>query len=66
MNHYYHMVLSVTNPVLGTTTVPSGSFKTSQTTTNGVFDQNVYYGFDFQMKITNNTFFHYQQVVEVV
>jgi len=42
-----HGFAAVTNPVLGTTTVPSGSFKTSQTTTNGVFDQNVYYGFDF-------------------
>ena len=32
---------------MGTTGVPSGSFKTAQTNTNGVFDQNVYYGWDF-------------------
>ena len=42
-----HGFAAVSNPVLGTTTIPSGSFKTSQTNTNGSFDQNVYYGWDF-------------------
>ena len=34
----------------GTTSVPSGSFVTAQTNTLGVFDQNVYYGWDFSNK----------------
>ena len=42
-----HGFAAATNPVLGTTTVPSASFKTSQTDSNNVFDQNVYYGWDF-------------------
>tara|TARA_B100000902_G_scaffold81469_1_gene86090 strand:+ start:7917 stop:10256 length:2340 start_codon:yes stop_codon:yes gene_type:complete len=42
-----HGFAAASNPILGTTSVPSGSFKTGQTTTNGVFDQNVYYGWDF-------------------
>ena len=42
-----HGFAAISNPVLGGSTVPSASFRTSQTTTNGVYDQNVYYGFDF-------------------
>ena len=42
-----HGFAAASNPVLGTTSVPSGSFVTSQTNTLGVFDQNVYYGWDF-------------------
>ena len=42
-----HGFAAASNPILGGTAVPSGSFKTAQTTTNGVFDQNVYYGWDF-------------------
>ena len=37
----------VTNPILQTTSVPSGSFRTAQTNAQGVFDSNVYYGWDF-------------------
>jgi len=42
-----HGFAAATNPVLGTTTIPSASFVTSQTSTLGVFDQNVYYGWAF-------------------
>ena len=42
-----HGYAAVSNPVLGTTTIPSASFVTAQTNTLGVFDQNVYYGFKF-------------------
>ncbi len=42
-----HGFAAASNPVLGTTSVPSGSFVTAQTNTLGVFDQNVYYGWDF-------------------
>tara|TARA_Y100001963_G_scaffold84469_1_gene117084 strand:+ start:6881 stop:9217 length:2337 start_codon:yes stop_codon:yes gene_type:complete len=42
-----HGFAAASNPSLGTTGVPSASFKTAQTNTNGVFDQNVYYGWDF-------------------
>ncbi len=38
---------SVRNTVPGGTQVPSASFKRSQTTTAGDFDQTVFYGFDF-------------------
>jgi len=43
-----HGFAAASNPVLGTTSVPSGSFVTAQTNTLGVFDQNVYYGWDFK------------------
>ena len=42
-----HGFAAVSNPVLGTTGIPSASFVTQQTNTLGVFDQNVYYGWDF-------------------
>ena len=42
-----HGFAAVTNPSLGTTSVPSGSFNIQQTNSLGVFDQNVYYGWDF-------------------
>jgi len=38
---------AASNPVLGTTQIPSASFVSQQTNTLGVFDQNVYYGWDF-------------------
>ena len=38
---------AASNPVLGTTQIPSASFVKQQTNTLGVFDQNVYYGWDF-------------------
>jgi hypothetical protein len=37
----------VTNPCLQTTSVPSASFKTAQTNSQGTFDSNVYFGWDF-------------------
>ena len=43
-----HGFAAVTNPTLGTTSVPSASFVTSQVNSLGVFDQNVYYGWDFE------------------
>ena len=42
-----HGFAAASNPVLGTTTIPSASFVTSQDNTLGVFDQNVYYGWAF-------------------
>jgi len=42
-----HGFAAVTNPSLGTSSVPSGSFNIQQTNSLGVFDQNVYYGWDF-------------------
>ena len=42
-----HGFAAASNPVLGTTTIPSASFVTAQTNTLGVFDQNVYYGWKF-------------------
>ena len=43
-----HGFAAASNPVLGTTTIPSASFVTQQTNSLGVFDQNVYYGWDFE------------------
>ena len=43
-----HGFAAVANPTLGTTAVPSGSFQIQQTNSLGVFDQNVYYGWDFE------------------
>ena len=42
-----HGFAAASNPVLGTTSIPSASFVTSQDNTLGVFDQNVYYGWAF-------------------
>jgi hypothetical protein len=42
-----HGFAAVSNPTLGTSTVPSGSFITAQTNSLGVFDRNVYYGWEF-------------------
>ena len=42
-----HGYAAPTNPVLGTTAVPAAVKVTAQNNANGVFDQNVYYGFDF-------------------
>jgi len=42
-----HGFAAASNPVLGTTGIPSASFVTQQTNSLGVFDQNVYYGWDF-------------------
>jgi len=38
---------AVNQTTLGTTTIPSASFKTNQTNSNGTFDSSVLYGFDF-------------------
>ena len=50
---------AVTNPVLRTTDIPSGSFVTSQFTDHldtsiGRFDSNVYYGWDFESDDNKN------------
>ena len=45
-----HGYAAVTNPVLGGSTIPSASFVVSQSNSNGAFDSNVYYGFDFDNK----------------
>ena len=38
---------AVNATTLGTTTIPSASFKTNQTNSNGTYDSSVLYGFDF-------------------
>ena len=42
-----HGFAAASNPTLGTTTIPSASFVSTQNNTLGVFDQNVYYGWKF-------------------
>ena len=54
-----HGFAAVTNPVLRTTDIPSGSFVTSQFTDHldtsvGRFDSNVYYGWDFESDDNKN------------
>ena len=43
---------ALNNTILGTTTIPSASFKKAQTNTNGTFDSSVLYGFDFMTSTT--------------
>ena len=42
-----HGFAALSNPTLGTTNLPATQNVTAQTNVNGVFDSNVYYGFDF-------------------
>jgi hypothetical protein len=42
-----HGFAALSNPTLGTTNLPATQNATAQTNANGVFDSNVYYGFDF-------------------